>query len=100
MRSSATRPSLMRRGGVSSAWAITTSTSALAMARKGGATPRHSTRSLVAAAGSQVPEALKEQLVIGGRLLIPVGEQDGEQMLRKATRTADQQFYELDLDAV
>jgi protein-L-isoaspartate(D-aspartate) O-methyltransferase len=43
---------------------------------------------LVAAGGPTTPEALKEQLAVGGRLVIPVGEQIGEQVLCKVTRTA------------
>jgi protein-L-isoaspartate(D-aspartate) O-methyltransferase len=49
---------------------------------------------LVAAAGPQVPAALKAQLADGGRLVMPVGERDGQQLV-KLTRTAagfDQQL--------
>lgn len=41
---------------------------------------------IVAAAAPSVPEALKQQLAIGGRLVIPVGE-EGEQSLRLIERT-------------
>src|SRR5215207_7015974 len=37
---------------------------------------------LVAAGGPDVPPALKEQLAIGGRLVIPVGRQQGRKQLR------------------
>src|SRR4051795_10450441 len=43
---------------------------------------------LVSAGGPDVPPALQEQLAIGGRLVIPVGRQEGRQQLRKITRTA------------
>src|SRR5947209_10261732 len=41
---------------------------------------------LVAAGGPKVPQALKEQLAIGGRLVIPVGAQGRHQTLLKVTR--------------
>jgi protein-L-isoaspartate(D-aspartate) O-methyltransferase len=43
---------------------------------------------VVAAGGPQVPRALREQLALGGRLVIPVGEQVGAQHLVRITRTA------------
>ncbi len=42
---------------------------------------------LVAAAGPAVPQALKDQLDIGGRLVMPVGEEGAEQRLVKIVRT-------------
>src|SRR3954463_4052608 len=42
---------------------------------------------LVAAGGPQVPDALKQQLAIGGRLVIPVGASGEPQALLKVTRT-------------
>lgn len=54
---------------------------------------------LVAAAGPAVPQALKEQLEIGGRLVMPVGEH-GHQKLCKITRTGANRFEEEDLGAV
>lgn len=54
---------------------------------------------LVAAGGPEVPEALKDQLAIGGRLVMPVGER-GEQTLRKLTRRGDGKFDTQDLGAV
>lgn len=54
---------------------------------------------LVAASGPLVPEALKEQLAIGGRLVIPVGDERG-QILRKIIRRSASSYEELDLQAV
>src|SRR5215212_6721349 len=47
---------------------------------------------LVAAGGPQVPPALREQLAIGGRLVIPVGEDLHDQSLLKLTRTSETAF--------
>jgi protein-L-isoaspartate(D-aspartate) O-methyltransferase len=55
---------------------------------------------LTAAAAPQVPQALKDQLAIGGRLVIPVSEQRWRQRLRKITRVAESDFEEEDLGAV
>jgi len=55
---------------------------------------------LVAAGGPEVPPALKEQLAIGGRLVIPVGEEERYQTLIKLTRKSDTQFEEENLGAV
>jgi protein-L-isoaspartate O-methyltransferase len=38
---------------------------------------------LVAAGGPDVPPALKQQLAVGGRLVIPVGSEEREQKLLK-----------------
>src|SRR4051812_5498496 len=54
---------------------------------------------LVAAAGADVPEALKAQLEIGGRLVIPVGDPDG-QTLCKLTRRSATDFDQENLGAV
>lgn len=43
---------------------------------------------ITTAAAAEMPEALKEQLVEGGRLIIPVGEGSGQE-LRLITRTPD-----------
>lgn len=50
---------------------------------------------LVAAGGPEVPAALKEQLAIGGRLVMPVGEQ-GQQKLVKLIRTGADRYDEED----
>src|SRR5687768_6941797 len=48
---------------------------------------------LVAAGGPEAPLALKEQLAIGGRLVVPVGE-ERHQALLKITRTSANQYQE------
>jgi protein-L-isoaspartate(D-aspartate) O-methyltransferase len=55
---------------------------------------------LVAAGGPAVPQALKEQLEIGGRLVMPVGDQPRDQRLIKITRTSAGHFEEEDLGGV
>ena len=52
---------------------------------------------VVAAGGPEVPESLKEQLKIGGRLVIPVGGDQRFQELVRVTRVADNQFELEDL---
>ncbi|WNO53817.1 protein-L-isoaspartate(D-aspartate) O-methyltransferase [Stakelama saccharophila] len=54
---------------------------------------------LVAAGAPVVPEALKEQLAIGGRLVIPVGE-ERSQTLCKVIRRTESRYEESDLGAV
>ena len=54
---------------------------------------------LVAARGPEVPEALKRQLTIGGRLVIPVGGED-MQALCRITRTGAEAWTSDDLGAV
>ncbi|MDE1184151.1 protein-L-isoaspartate(D-aspartate) O-methyltransferase [Paraburkholderia sp.] len=57
---------------------------------------------VIAAAGLDVPQALLEQLAIGGRLIAPVGAQDGQtqQVLTLVERTGPQQWRESRLDRV
>src|SRR4051812_12864140 len=55
---------------------------------------------LVAAGGPEVPPALKEQLAIRGRLVIPVGEEERYQTLIKLTRKSESGFEEENLGAV
>lgn len=50
---------------------------------------------IVTAAPSKIPDALIQQLKIGGRLVIPVGEQNGEQVLQILTRKSEN-----DLDVI
>jgi len=54
---------------------------------------------LVAAGGPEAPQALKEQLKIGGILVVPVGEA-GDQTLCKVTRVSRDAFEEENLGAV
>jgi protein-L-isoaspartate(D-aspartate) O-methyltransferase len=44
---------------------------------------------LVSAGGTRIPPALKEQLRIGGRMVIPIGPHTEEQRLMRVTRRAD-----------
>ncbi|GMM92272.1 protein-L-isoaspartate(D-aspartate) O-methyltransferase [Qipengyuania sp. MTN3-11] len=54
---------------------------------------------LVAARFDSVPEALKRQLKVGGRLVIPVGEEDFQQ-LTAITRTAEDEWTSQDITPV
>jgi protein-L-isoaspartate(D-aspartate) O-methyltransferase len=54
---------------------------------------------IVSAGGPQVPESLKEQLTIGGRLVMPVGMED-EQRLVRIVRLGPGEFTLRDLGAV
>jgi protein-L-isoaspartate(D-aspartate) O-methyltransferase len=47
---------------------------------------------LVAAGGPEIPRALKAQLAIGGRLVIPVGSERNQQTLIRVTRTGDDEY--------
>jgi erythromycin esterase-like protein len=55
---------------------------------------------LVAAGGPEVPPALKQQLAVGSRLVIPVGEDVFDQRLLKITREGEADFDEEDLGGV
>ena len=55
---------------------------------------------VVTAGGPQVPKALLEQLAIGGRLIIPVGETSRLQRLIRITRSAEDHFEDEDLGEV
>ena len=55
---------------------------------------------IVSAGGPDTPPALKAQLAIGGRLVIPVGTTEREQTLRKITRVGESDYAEEDLGAV
>ncbi|CAA2159931.1 Protein-L-isoaspartate O-methyltransferase [Methylobacterium brachiatum] len=54
---------------------------------------------LVSAGGPEVPQALKEQLTIGGRLVIPVGDAHGQKLL-KLTRISESHYEEEECGAV
>lgn len=55
---------------------------------------------IVAAGGPGVPPALLQQLRIGGRLVIPIGEQKESQQLIRVVRRGDDQFEYEELGAV
>ncbi|MEG3191208.1 protein-L-isoaspartate(D-aspartate) O-methyltransferase [Lysobacter sp. D1-1-M9] len=55
---------------------------------------------LAAAGGPRVPELLREQLVIGGRLVMPVGDRSGAQRLVKVTRGEHGRYQQVDLGGV
>ncbi|NOT29255.1 MAG: protein-L-isoaspartate(D-aspartate) O-methyltransferase, partial [Planctomycetes bacterium] len=55
---------------------------------------------VVAAGGPKVPQALREQLALGGRLVIPVGEVVGLQKLVRVTRVTESRFEEEELGGV
>lgn len=55
---------------------------------------------VVAAGGPVVPPALKEQLAIGGRLVIPIGEGLRHQNLLKITRVSERKYQDENLGAV
>ncbi len=52
---------------------------------------------IVAAGGPEVPESLKQQLKVGGRLVIPIGTDPRAQELVRVTRTADDEFRSEDI---
>ena len=52
---------------------------------------------VVAAGGPQVPESLKEQLKVGGRLVIPVGEDQRAQELVRVTRISRDTYRSEDI---
>ena len=55
---------------------------------------------VVAAGGPQVPDALRQQLAVGGRMVLPVGETLGQQRLVRVTRKGVDEFVEEDLAGV
>ena len=52
---------------------------------------------IVAAGGPSVPESLKEQLKVGGRLVIPVGRDPKVQELIRVTRVSEDEYEREDL---
>ena len=54
----------------------------------------------VAAGGPEVPEALLDQLALGGRLVIPVGPDETSQTLVRVTKEGPDQFRQEDLTQV
>src|SRR5690606_11764758 len=55
---------------------------------------------VVAAGGPDVPRSLREQLGVGGRLVIPVGERLDLQSLRRVHRVSETEWREEDLGGV
>lgn len=55
---------------------------------------------IVAAGGPAVPMALQEQLELGGRLVMPVGQRAGTQRLVRVTRVSASRYEEEDLGGV
>jgi protein-L-isoaspartate(D-aspartate) O-methyltransferase len=55
---------------------------------------------MVAAGGPSIPEALRQQMAVGGRLVIPVGETPRVQNLLRVRRTSRDTWDEEDLGAV
>ena len=55
---------------------------------------------VVTAGGPRVPESLRRQLAIGGRLVIPVGRTPEEQTLLRVTRVGPEEWSEEDLGGV
>jgi protein-L-isoaspartate(D-aspartate) O-methyltransferase len=55
---------------------------------------------IAAAGGPRVPEALKQQLALGGRLIMPVGDMPNHQHLIRMTRTDDDTYDSEILDEV
>ena len=52
---------------------------------------------VVTAGGPEVPESLKQQLKIGGRMIIPIGESRNFQELTRVTRVSEARFKSEDL---
>jgi protein-L-isoaspartate(D-aspartate) O-methyltransferase len=63
-----------------------------------GAAPYHAI--LVAAAGTEVPQALADQLAPGGRVVMPVGAPDAVQRLVRLTKGSDGRLREEELGPV
>jgi protein-L-isoaspartate(D-aspartate) O-methyltransferase len=55
---------------------------------------------IVSASGSHVPDVLLQQLEVGGRLVMPVGEPQEVQKLLKITRTSEDEYEQEELGAV
>lgn len=55
---------------------------------------------IVAAGGPSIPTSLKEQLAIGGRLIIPVGKEQRSQRLVRVQKTAEEKYKEKKLSYV
>src|SRR3954452_19047266 len=99
MRSSAIPLSAKPRDGASPAWAMTISSSGLTTAPWVGQKPHHSMPFWWRLAGPMF-RRLKQQLALGGRLVIPVGSERREQKLLKISRRSETEFEQEDLGEV
>ena len=70
------------------------------MGRKGGPEAAPFDAIIVSAGGPKIPEALRAQLALGGRLVIPVGTHRRDQQLIKLVRHGEAEFVEQDLGGV
>lgn len=52
---------------------------------------------VVAAGGPTIPQALKQQLKVGGRLIIPIGSDSRSQELVRVTRVSESEYESVDL---
>jgi protein-L-isoaspartate(D-aspartate) O-methyltransferase len=52
---------------------------------------------VVAAGGPTIPQSLKEQLKVGGRLIIPIGSDSRSQELVRVTRVSESEYERVDL---
>jgi protein-L-isoaspartate(D-aspartate) O-methyltransferase len=55
---------------------------------------------IVAAGGPDVPQTLKQQLLVGGRLVMPIGESERRQFLICLTRESETEYRQVNLGAV
>lgn len=55
---------------------------------------------MVSASGPRIPDPLRQQLVVGGRLVMPVGRSRGLQSLIRVTRIAEDKFHDRNLGGV
>ncbi|MEA2937218.1 MAG: hypothetical protein QOC56_722, partial [Alphaproteobacteria bacterium] len=55
---------------------------------------------IVAAGGPEIPETLRTQLKVGGRLVMPIGLLEHQQRLVKVVRDGEREFHEEDLGPV
>ena len=52
------------------------------------------------AGAPKIPEPLKEQLAVGGRILLPVGRIPEQQVLVRLRKTAEDRFEQEEMEAV
>ena len=86
-------PSARRRGGAFARWATSNVELRVGDGTLGWPEAAPFDAILVAAGGPEVPEALKEQLAIGGRLVMPVGRRRASSSsCCKLTRTGEDEL--------